>query len=550
MLDMLALDKTERDKGKKGKKTGRKTTVLRWQRRMKLTPCIVMTCYMLPEKMVVKQHAGQKKFDDDYLYDFADLLIVDEAGQVLPEVAAASFALAKKALVIGDTEQIAPIWGVSTHIDIGNMQSEKILTAGTQEEVLEQYEHITQLGKTAAAGNVMKIGQSASRYHYDRDLARGMYLYEHRRCLNKIINYCNSLCYHGKLIPQRGNEGNNLYPAMGYLHIDGKAILTKSGSHCNLLEAETIAAWIVANRHQIESHYKKSLHEIIGVLTPFNAQVFTIKQAFKKHGIHVKNEAEITVGTVHSLQGAEREIIIFSSVYSKHRDGGFIDRDNSMLNVAVSRAKDNFLVFGDMDLFDLSPDSTPRGLLKKYLFYDENNALQFEYKQRSDLETPETQIYALHGVEQHDDFLAKTFKLVTKNITIVSPWLTWQKLDQTGFLDEMSQACDRGVEVVVITDKALNTGHANIETRKEKQKNLENLLAHLNSRGISTKLVDRVHSKIVIGDSTLLCVGSFNWFSASREDQYKRYDTSLVYHGESLHNEIKTIQNNLARRVV
>ena len=38
-----------------------------------------------------------------YMLDFIDLLIVDEAGQVLPEMAAPSFALAKWALVIGDT---------------------------------------------------------------------------------------------------------------------------------------------------------------------------------------------------------------------------------------------------------------------------------------------------------------------------------------------------------------------------------------------------------------------------------------------------------------
>jgi hypothetical protein len=60
------------------------------------------------------------------------LLIVDEAGQVLPEVAAASFALAKKALVIGDTEQIAPIWNSLPRIDIGNMVEENILPGGTR----------------------------------------------------------------------------------------------------------------------------------------------------------------------------------------------------------------------------------------------------------------------------------------------------------------------------------------------------------------------------------------------------------------------------------
>nr|VXZ89210.1 Uncharacterised protein [Klebsiella pneumoniae] len=62
-------------------------------------------------------------------------------------------------------------------------------------------------------------------------------------------------------------------------------------------------------------------------------------------------------------------------------------------------------------------------------------------------------------------------------------------------------------------------------------------------------LVNRVHSKIVIGDEGLLCIGSFNWFSATRDEKYKRYDTirydtSMVYRGESLQAEIKTIYSS------
>lgn len=392
LMDMARIDDLQEEK----KKKGAKGVTARWQRRMKLTPCVVMTCYMLPGNMQISEHKGQRKFEKSYLYDFADLLIVDEAGQVLPEVAAASFALAKKALVIGDTEQIPPIWNIAPAIDVGNMLAEKILSGSTQEEITEKYTAIADLGKSAASGSVMKIAQFASRYQYDPELARGMYLYEHRRCFDNIIGYCNTLCYHGKLLPKRGREESNLMPAMGYLHIDGKGELASSGSRYNLLEAETIAAWLAENQQNIEAHYGKSLHEVVGIVTPFSAQVSTIKQALGKQGISTgANEKSLTVGTVHSLQGAERAIVIFSPVYSKHEDGGFIDSDNSMLNVAVSRAKDSFLVFGDMDLFEIQPPSSPRGLLAKYLFESEKNALTFDYKERKDLKTSETKIYTL-----------------------------------------------------------------------------------------------------------------------------------------------------------
>ncbi|CNE73109.1 putative superfamily I DNA helicase [Yersinia bercovieri] len=546
LMDMAAIDNLQKEKDR----NGAKTVKARWQRRMKLTPCVVMTCYMLPHHMKTSEFAGKgKPFDKSYFYNLADLLIVDEAGQVLPEVAAASFALAKKALVIGDTEQIAPIWNSLPGIDIGNMVEENILPGGTQEELTDAYALMCESGKSAASGSVMKIAQFSSRYHYDPDLSRGMYLYEHRRCFDNIIGYCNALCYHGKLQPKRGIENETLFPAMGYLHIDGKGMQAKSGSRYNAFEAETIAAWLTAHKEEIERHYHKPLHKVVGVVTPFSAQVNAIKAALRKLGINSSgDEDSLTVGTVHSLQGAERAIVLFSPVYSKHEDGGFIDSDSSMLNVAVSRAKDSFLVFGDMDLFEIQPASSPRGLLAKYLFASECNALQFEYKERKDLSAAQTQISTLHGVEQHDVFLNQTFGTIGKSITIVSPWLTWQKLEQTGFLTSMIHARSRGIDITVVTDRNFNTEHTDYEKRKDKQQRLNDAVEKLNKMGITTKLVNRVHSKIVIGDGALLCVGSFNWFSAVREEKYQRYDTSMVYRGESLTGEIKTIYTSLEQR--
>lgn len=548
LMDMATIGDLNKEKSLKGAKAVK----ARWQRRMKLTPCVVMTCYMLPHHLIISEHVGgDKKFERGYLYNFADLLIVDEAGQVLPEVAAASFALAKKALVIGDTEQIAPIWNSLPGIDIGNMVEENILPGGTQEELTDAYAVICDSGKSAASGSVMKIAQFNSRYQYDPDLVRGMYLYEHRRCFDNIIGYCNALCYHGKLQPKRGAGKETLFPAMGYLHIDGKGMQANGGSRYNASEAEAVAAWLAAYKEEIEHHYGKPLHKVVGVVTPFSAQVDAIKAALCKLGINCSSgDDSLTVGTVHSLQGAERGIVLFSPVYSKHKDGGFIDSDNSMLNVAVSRAKDSFLVFGDMDLFETQHSSSPRGLLAKYLFASDSNALQFKFQERKDLSTVQTQIYALHGVEQHDTFLNQTFGTIGKSITIVSPWLTWQKLEQTGFLTSMIQARSRGIDITVITDRNFNTEHTDYEKRKEKQQHLHVAIEKLNGMGITTKLVNRVHSKIIIGDEELLCVGSFNWFSATREDKYQRYDTSIVYRGESLKGEIKTIYTSLEQRQI
>lgn len=358
---------------KEKRKTGRKALEPRWRRRMKLTPCIVSTFFMLPSEMKVSRHEGGNTFSDDYLYDFADLLIVDEAGQVRPEIAAASFALAQKALVIGDTLQIAPIWSLPPAVDIGNMRQAGLL-AGNHDSA--QYQALCELGKSVASGSVMQIAQTRSRYHYDPQLARGMFLYEHRRCFDEIIAYCNALCYKDKLQPKRGEKSAiDELPAMGYLHIAGHCQQTDGGSRRNQKEAEAIAAWLVEKHDALEAIYALPLSQIVGVVTPFGAQVQAISKACREQGIAVgQGENSMTVGTIHALQGAERPLIIFSPVYSKDADGAFIDSSPSMLNVAVSRAKNTFLVFGDMDVFKATPKNTPRGLLAQFLFqYPENN---------------------------------------------------------------------------------------------------------------------------------------------------------------------------------
>lgn len=350
----------------------------RWLRRMMVTPCMVSTFYMLPSEMKICRYNASTGFNPDYLYEFIDLLIVDEAGQVLPEVAGASFALAKTSLVIGDTLQLEPIWSTTPKVDIGNLLSRKLLDSS---RIQPDYNRLCRIGKTSAAGSVMRIAQCASRYHYDRDLARGMFLYEHRRCYDEIISYCNSLCYQSKLLPMRGAApGNAPLPAMGYLRIDGNCTKTSGGSRRNQLEADMIADWIVQNKRRLEALYKgteySELHQIVGVVTPFGGQVAAITEACAGKGLAVgKGDGEMTVGTVHSLQGAERPIVIFSPTYSKTGDGPFIDKRHSMLNVAVSRAKDSFLVFGDMDIFDPSDTGRPRGLLAKYLLASPDNAL-------------------------------------------------------------------------------------------------------------------------------------------------------------------------------
>lgn len=528
---------------------GLKVSQRRWRRRMMVTPCIVSTLYMLPAQMAVSKTNDGINFDTDYAYNFIDLLLIDEAGLIPPELAGASFSLAKQALVIGDTRQIEPIQSVSPRVDLGNLFHADILT---HQHTEKEYERLKEMGKTSSTGSVMKVAQALSQYHYDPDMEKGMYLYEHHRCYDEIIEFCNQLCYGGKLILRRGSAmSKRKLPTMGHLHIDGMCQKASGGSRYNVAEAETIAKWITDHRKELETTYNDSLDKIVCVITPFGNQSRAISQACHRHGIDVgKGEGEMVVGTVHAIQGAERPIVIFSQVYSKHFDGPFIDRSNSMLNVAVSRAKDHFLMFGDMDVFTTHHGSaSPRGQLASYLFQSPDNAIDYPALPRRDLVNAKP-VTPLHDASEHDEFLIKTINQTQSELHIVTPWIRQQYLSGSSALSAMKEASKRKVSVSVYTDFDLNCEARSHKETLQNRQQLNAVASWLKENGIQLILVKRVHSKIVIADSALLCIGSFNWFSAARQGQYVRHETSLVYRGTLLQKEIEVIKTSLKNRVI
>ena len=519
------------------KKTGKSTVIPRWQRRMMLTPCIVSTFHSLPS-LIAGTAFNEGNFEEEHIFNFIDLLIVDEAGQVSPEVAGGAFSLARKSLVIGDIHQIEPVRSITSAIDIGNLFNQNLITKR------DDYKIVLDNGRSVVNGSVMHIAQAASRFQYQNEMESGMYLREHRRCYNEIIMFCNDLCYQGVLLPMRGKASNDtLYPAFGYLHIDGKAEQQAGGSRFNSLEADTIANWLDKNREKIELKYggkkKLKLENIVGIVTPFKAQVNQIENQCAKYGIKVgKNTDELTVGTVHALQGAERQLVIFSPVYTRHNNGSFIDSSQSMLNVAVSRAKDSFLVFGDMDVISGTASTEPRGILAKYLFEKEGNELFFSANKRSDLLDLCGEPKLINNAKEHDEYIIELLEEVKTQVAIVSPWVQLAKLESTGILNSLKATLNRNVTVSFYTDRHFNTT-TNNKFDAEKEKTFISCCEHLASLGICVSVIKGIHSKLIMADDCHVSVGSFNWFSAARNGVYANMETSFVYTGE-LKNEIKT----------
>ena len=504
----------------------------RWRRYAKITPCFVSTFHSLPKFFAAWEG------EDKPLLEFIDLLIVDEAGQVSPEVAGASFALAKKALIVGDTLQIEPVWSLTQPIDVGNLKKHRLI------ESSEDADSVHELGVTATRGNVMKIAQRASKYQKFADFERGMFLAEHRRCVPEIINYCNELAYNGRLIPKRESEPNFQLPRMGYAHIWAQSRKT-DGSRENRTEAEVVAGWLAENKDFLTGIYKNSsLGEIVGIITPFRRQANLIREKLRESGISEK----ITVGSVHSLQGAERPVIIFSSVHGTKDNSYFFERGGqpNMLNVAVSRAKDSFLVFGNGGIFNSSAARKPAKLLAKYLFADERNELtNIPSTIREELKIAKN-VFHLTTLEAHRQNLREAFLKAEREIVIVSPFISEDAVLRDDLPRKIKTAVSKGVAVTIYTDRQLNSDNrGNVKSRYSNGKKL------LLDGGAVVKEVKAEHSKTLIIDRRVLIEGSFNWLSASRDENslYQRRERSIKYIGEEVAPEIQRLLDETESRV-
>lgn len=505
-----------------------------WQIKSMLTPCMITTL-----------HSGANYFkyrpisNWDYLLDFIDLLIIDEGGQVSPSIAGAMIGLSKSLIVVGDDKQIEPVFSLPECIDLSNAknnalyQGEEDIELLKAENILNSQDSITQ----QANSNLIGLTQQTNDYFFKNASQPGVLLTEHRRCADEIIEYCNQLSYDGVLEPMAGSPDCFL-PKIGYAHIEGTQ-KKKNGSQANSDEALTIVKWIVKNKDKIlKDTGEATLNGSIGIITPFKSQTKELKSYLKDHGLDIEK-----VGTVHSLQGAEKPIVIFSPVYSyeTQKDNYFFDKSNNMMNVAISRAKKSFLVFGDMNIFDqsISSRSKPSGLLAKFLFAKpENEVTDIDPITIKELDGNE-KIEQIISLEGHRKCLKDAILAAKKSAVIVSPFITYSAIKADDILRLIKSRADK-TEITIYTDNMMN---------KSRVEEFQKCIEYLEEAGATVILVKRMHSKIIAIDDSIYINGSFNWLSASRDENYANQETSIKYELGKANHFIQEVIENIGSRI-
>lgn len=238
-----------------------------------------------------------------------DLVVMDEAGQCNVATALIPIVKAESLLLVGDPNQLKPVIILEDQVNKALME---------KYNVSDRYDY-----KKNSILNVMTNNDNISKY---------ILLKYHYRCGKKIIGFSNQRYYNNTL-------------NLSHLQVDGELSLLNIKSQNvkqkneSFEEANEIVNYI--ERNNVSNAY---------IITPFVNQKELILSLLKARNIN-----NVDCGTIHSLQGAEKDTIIFSpaiSLKTKDKTFEWIKNNYELINVAVTRAKNKLIIAADTEAIE------------------------------------------------------------------------------------------------------------------------------------------------------------------------------------------------------
>ena len=279
------------------------------------------------------------------------LLIVDEAGQAVPQAAVGAFARCRRAMVVGDPRQIPPV--VTSELSAVRTRMKKQL------EYSEGYFLSCEASVQRFADEVNPVGSMRETLNGKGELWVGCPLVVHRRCLSPMFDISNQISYGKSMINKTAEPSSNLnrfYSGCSqWINVPGQEAKGK-GNHF-VEEQGACAAKIVFEAFEKNADKNAGTPNLY-VITPFKS-VVTGFQEYLKQEYSKNNEAgnsrsnafdefiKRNVGTVHSFQGKEADEVIFMLGCDNSSSGAVTWVSANIVNVAASRAKYRLYVIGD-----------------------------------------------------------------------------------------------------------------------------------------------------------------------------------------------------------
>lgn len=287
-----------------------------------------------------------------------DVVVFDEASQIFPQDAIGAIYRGKQLIVVGDSKQMPP----------SNFFNSVADSDDDYEEDIADFESILDLCSTA-------FPQRRLKWHY-------------RSRFEQLISFSNKNFYENDLVTFPSSKTDRAGIGVDFFYVNGTF---DRQSKTNRAEADRIVDLVFEN---IEKYPERSLgvvafsvaqQSLIDKLISRRRQQDTSKEPFFK-----SDKAEpFFVKNLETVQGDERDTIIFSIAYAKDSQGrlllnfGPINREGGerRLNVAVTRAKFNVQLVSSMHYSDIDlsrTNSVGVRLLREYLDYAENGAVALE----------------------------------------------------------------------------------------------------------------------------------------------------------------------------
>lgn len=289
-----------------------------------------------------------------------DTVVFDEASQIFPQDAIGAVYRGKQLIVVGDSKQMPP-----TNFFTATLESES-----DDEETGDVNDYESLLDICSATMQQIRL-----RWHY-------------RSRFEQLITFSNRNFYEGDLVTFPSAKTDNKGIGIDYYYVNGTV---EHKRVVNRKEAEAVVELVYENA---KSYPNRSL----GVVAFNIAQQDLIEKLLYKRRqeqplyeefFSTDRDEPFFIKNLETVQGDERDTIIFSTTYGKDSMGRFVQNFGPLnriggerrLNVAVTRAKINVQLVTSMKHTDINiteNSSNGKRLLKEYLDFAENGCIALD----------------------------------------------------------------------------------------------------------------------------------------------------------------------------
>lgn len=463
-----------------------------------------------------------------------DTVILDEASMASIPALWCAASLAKNSIVIvGDFLQLPPI------LIANKVSGETITTAGkwlgTDIFTLNSFNekaHVDENGISDIPSNFIMLNQQ---YRMEKDIADVANIFYGEYGGLKSDDYSQSRI-------EKRDEFNNWYnlensgsPVQAITTENLNAWATgvprgKNSSRLNILSAALCVNLAIKILEPILDEYKNDdlvREPKVLIIAPYSPHVDLIKKMidseFKSKGMQEYKKAAIRVGTVHSFQGNEADIVIFDLVVEDpHWKANLFMPDDSLENsnqqlftVATTRARFKLFMVGNFKYYrGKAKENTSLFKVMKQLDIEGVKPIDATNLLPNLLDVVDDMV-SLDDIEIKDamackaniffDVFIKELQNVKNRIVIFSPFMTENRISK--LVPYLISLVNKNKKVYVVT-KSIEDQNSNI-----KRETFMKCIHELESIGVKVIQKGGMHEKLILIDDEIVWNGSLNVLS-------------------------------------